>query len=54
MAFDDDRPSFLGYVFRLLLFLILLGLIGLVAYAYFGDLSVQPERRSLPVELDAG
>ena len=54
MAFDDDRPSFLGYVFRLILVLVLLGLIGLVAFAYFGDLSVEPEPRSLPVELDAG
>ncbi len=53
MGFEDDRPSFLGYLFRLILILVLLGLIGLVAYAYFGDLSVDPAPRSLPVEIDA-
>ncbi|MCC5988287.1 MAG: hypothetical protein JJT95_11440 [Pararhodobacter sp.] len=53
MAFDDDRPSFLGYLFRLILILILLGVIGLVAFAYFGDLTVEPQPRSLPVEIDA-
>ena len=53
MGFEDDRPSFLGYLFRLILILVLLGMIGLVAYAYFGDLSIDPEPRSLPVEIDA-
>lgn len=54
MAFDNDRQSFLGYVFRLILILVLLGLIGLVAFAYFGDLTVEPEPRILPVEIDEG
>lgn len=54
MGFEDERPGFLSYFFRLILILLLLGLIGLVAFAYFGDLSVEPQPRSLPVEIDAG
>ncbi len=34
--------------------LIVLGAIGLVGYAYLGDLTPEQEDRSVPVELDAG
>ncbi len=53
MAYDDDRPGFFGYLFRLVLVLLVLGAIGLLAFAYFGDLSVEPAPRSLPIDLDA-
>ncbi|MCC5999980.1 MAG: hypothetical protein JJU19_03845 [Pararhodobacter sp.] len=53
MAYDDQRPGFLGYLFRLILILLILGLLGLVAFAYFGDLGVEPAPRSIPIELDA-
>ena len=43
----DDRPSLLGYLFRLLMMLALVGGLGFVAFAYFGDLSVTPEPRTL-------
>lgn len=50
----DDGPGFFGYLIRLLVLLVLLGGIGLVGFAYFGDLSRAPEPRSLPVELPQG
>ncbi|MFN3954714.1 MAG: hypothetical protein ACK4LQ_09690 [Pararhodobacter sp.] len=52
MARNDDRPGILGYLFRLILILLLLGGIGLLAFAYFGDLSVEPQPRSMPVDLN--
>ncbi len=39
---------------KFLAFLIVLGGIGLVGYAYLGDLSPEQEEISEPVELDAG
>lgn len=50
----DDRPGFFGYLFRLLVILIIVGGLGFVAFAYFGDLSQTPEPRSLPVDLSGG
>lgn len=47
----DDRPTILGYLFRLVMMLVLVGAIGFVAYAYFGDISREPESRTLPIDL---
>jgi len=47
----DDGPGFFGYLFRLVVILILVGGLGFIAFAYFGDLGRVPEPRSLPVEL---
>ena len=49
----DDGPGFFGYLLRLLVILILVGGIGFVAFAYFGEIGRAPEPRSLPVELQA-
>jgi len=48
----DNRPSFLGYLFRLLFMLALVGGLGFVAFAYFGDLSVTPQPRTLQIDLN--
>ena len=48
----DDRPSLPGYLFRLLMMLVLVGGLGFVAFAYFGDLSVTPEPRTLQIDLN--
>ncbi len=53
MAYSEKRPSFLGYLFRLIFMLLILGLLGLVAFAYFGDIGMEPEPRSIPIDLDA-
>lgn len=47
----DDRPSLIGYLVRLLVIVLLVGGAGFLAFAYFGDLSREPQPRSLPVEL---
>ncbi|WP_165814484.1 hypothetical protein [Pararhodobacter oceanensis] len=47
----DERPGFFGYLFRLLVILILFGGLGFLGFAYLGDLSRAPEPRSVPVEL---
>lgn len=52
MALTDDRPGFFSYLFRFLFILLLVGGLGFLAFAWFGDLSVAPEPRSLPVELN--
>ena len=52
--YDDDGPGFFGYVIRLLVVLVLVGGVGFVAFAWFGDLSRTPEPRSLPVTLPTG
>lgn len=49
-----DRPGFFGYLVRALLILLLIAGLGFVAFAYFGDLEVPSEPRSLPVDLGAG
>ena len=41
-------------VLKLLGVLFILGMIGLVGYAYFGDLSPVREDRAVPVDLNAG
>lgn len=51
MAYRDDRPGILGYLFRLILILLVLGGLGFLAFAYVGDLSVPTAPRSLPVDL---
>ncbi|MCC5969717.1 MAG: hypothetical protein JJU15_07190 [Pararhodobacter sp.] len=51
MALSDDRPGFLGYLFRLILILLIVGGLGFMAFAYFGDLSVPTSPRNLPVDL---
>lgn len=39
---------------KFFVFLLLLGALGLVGYAYIGDLSPEPEDIAVPVDLDAG
>ena len=39
---------------KFLLFLLVIIGLGIVGYAYLGDLSPEQEERSVPVELDAG
>ena len=41
-------------IFKLLLFLLVLGGIGLVGYAYLGDLTPEPTDVTQPVILDGG
>ena len=43
----------MGRLLKLLLFLIVIGAIGLVGYAYLGDLSPEQTDVSEPVELNA-
>lgn len=47
----DDRPGLLGYLMRFLVMLILLAGIGLVGFAYVGDLSRPAQPRIQPVTL---
>lgn len=42
----------MGRIFKVLLFLIVLGVIGLVSFAYLGDLSPDQVEMSEPVSLD--
>ncbi|MEL6644029.1 MAG: hypothetical protein AAFQ79_08850 [Pseudomonadota bacterium] len=44
----------MGRFWKFLLFLIILGILAFVGYAYFGDLSPDQEDISTPVEIDAG
>ena len=44
----------MGRLFKLLGFLIVVGIIGVIGYGYLGDLVPDQEERSVPVELDAG
>ena len=37
---------------RFLIFLVVLGLIALVGYAYFGDMAADPQQMRVPVQLD--
>lgn len=39
-------------LFKLLLFLIVLGIFGIIGYAYFGDLTPSRVEVNLPVELN--
>lgn len=43
----------MGRLFKLLAILIVLGAIGVVGYAYLGDLSPEQDDRSVPVDLNA-
>ena len=52
MARYDEGPGLGGYLLRLLLVLVVLGGLGLVGFAYFGDLSRPAAPRLLPVTLD--
>lgn len=52
MRHYDDGPGLLGYLFRLIVVLVVLGGLGFVAFAYVGDLSRAPETRSFPVEMN--
>ena len=44
-----EGPGFMGYLFRFLLMLLLLGSVGLAGFAYLGDLSRPAEQRLLPL-----
>ncbi len=50
----NDRPGFVGYLFRFLLLLLVIAGLGFLAFAYFGDLEVPQVPRSLPIDLGAG
>jgi len=50
----DDRPGFLGYLFRVLLVLLVLAALAFLAFAYFGDLDRPAAPRTLPVDLGSG
>lgn len=50
--YHDERPGLLGYALRLVVILVVLGAIGLVGFAYFGDLSPVTDSRSIPISLD--
>ena len=56
MAGRHDVPeragAMLGVLFRLLILLILVGGVGLVGYAYFGDLEPGQTRVSAPITLE--
>ena len=52
--YNDDGPGFFGYLVRLILIIVLVGTIGLVAYAYFGDLTQAPAPQTVPVPLNEG
>jgi hypothetical protein len=54
MARYDDRPGILGYLFRLVLLLVLLAGLGLVGFAYFGDLTRPARPQMMPVTLGGG
>lgn len=43
----------MGRLFKLLVFLVLAGFIGLVGYAYLGDISPDQQDVRQPVDLDA-
>lgn len=48
---ERRRRGFLGYVFRFLFLLILLAGLGVVGYAYVGNLDVNPEPRVIELEI---
>ncbi len=49
---ETEEPFVLG-LWKFLVFLVLVAVIGLAAFAYLGDLSPSPTERSVPVTLDA-
>ncbi|MCB1395689.1 MAG: hypothetical protein H6898_08680 [Rhodobacter sp.] len=52
MRHYDDGPGFFGYLFRLIVMLLVVGGLGFVAFAYVGDLSRAPQEHSFPVNLN--
>lgn len=44
----------MGRLIKFLLFLLVIGALGVVGYAYLGDLTPEQDEISEPVELDAG
>lgn len=52
--YKDEGPGFLSYIFRFLLVLVVLAGLGLVAFAYVGDLRVTPTPQSVPVTPSGG
>jgi len=48
----EGRETKMGRLWKALLFLVVLGAIAFVVFAYFGDLSPTQEQVSEPVELD--
>lgn len=53
MARYDDGPGLFGYLIRLILIIVVLAALGLVAYAFVGDLSQTPSPQVVPVPLPA-
>jgi len=50
---DMGTRKTMGRLFKLVLFLIVIGALGLVGYAYLGDLSPDQDEVTEPVEFDA-
>ncbi|WP_139250749.1 hypothetical protein [Palleronia salina] len=49
---DQQGAQLLFRLFKALIFLLILGFIGLVGYAYLGDMSPDQSQQSVPVTLD--
>jgi len=47
--YRNEGPGVLSYLFRFVLMLVVLAGLGLVAFAYVGDLGVTPAPQSVPV-----
>ena len=53
MARYDDGPGLFGYLIRLILVIVALAAVGLVAFAFFGDLSLPATPQVVPVPVPA-
>jgi len=49
---NKERQAQMRYIFRFLLMLVLLAAIGIIAYAYVGDLTAQRTTTETPVTLE--
>lgn len=53
MARYDEGPGLFGYLFRFVLIVVLLAALGLVAFAFFGDLSLPATPQRVPLAVPA-
>jgi len=53
MARYDEGPGLFGYLFRFVLIVVLLAALGLVAFAFFGDLSQPATPQRVPLAVPA-
>lgn len=49
MARYNDEPTVFGSILKFLVLIVILGLLGLVAFAYVGDLGIEQRSLSIPV-----